>query len=51
MPIHTCHADTAFLLSGQIMSISSALMESQGKSPEGNVREGGRKSLGELQEV
>jgi len=46
MPNHTPRADTAFLLSGQIMAISSVLMASQCKSPEGNVREGRRKSFG-----
>ena len=51
MPIHAPHADTAFLLSGQVTSISSVLIASQCKSPEGNVREGRRKSLGEPQEV
>lgn len=49
MPIHAPHVGTAFLLSRQ--SIHAVLMASECKSPEGNVREGRRKSLGEPQEV
>lgn len=51
MPTHAPHADNAFLLSGQIMSISSVLMASQCKCPEGNGMEGRRKNLWEPQEI
>lgn len=45
MPTHTHHADNVFLLSGQTVSISSVLMASQCKCPEGNGMEGRRKKI------
>lgn len=51
MPTHTTHADNAFLLSGQAVSISSVLMVNQGKCPEGNGMEGRRKNLWEPHEI